>query len=374
MKIVSVSGLQHKKSVLVFVFILSITSLSILRISDSHAGSPFLSPLPFMGSSSAIISKSTVPKHSEWMLPDIAPSPDNNPMNAQRVELGKMLFFDPRLSGTGQMSCATCHDPRYGWSDGRPTAKGHNGKVLGRATPTIINTGFSKILMWDGRAASLEEQSLGPINNPDEMANTTKRVIKTLKQIPGYVKAFNNAYHGLGITKSTIQRSIAMFQRTVVANNSPFDKWIAGDESAMTEQQVRGFKIFTNPEKGNCAVCHQAPNFTDNGFHNIGLASFGEKNPDLGRYNQKPVNVTKGAFKTPPLKNIAETAPYFHDGSAKTLEDVIDHYVRGGSNRDNLSPNLKVGRLNSMEKDDLVAFLKALTSEMSPTLAKVSLP
>ncbi|WP_455210944.1 cytochrome-c peroxidase [Kaarinaea lacus] len=310
----------------------------------------------------------------EWILPDAAPSPNNKPLDPKKVALGKMLFFDPRLSGNGTMSCATCHNPALGWSDGLPTGRGHEGMVLERATPTIINVAYNKIFMWDGREKSLESQATGPIVNPNEMHNTVDNMIKTLKGIPGYVKAFNDAFYGLGINVSRYRTAIAQFQRSVVVQNSPFDRWIRGDASAMTAQQVRGFELFRNPGKGNCMVCHRPPNFTDNGFHNIGLPSFGENNPDLGRHDEVKVDMTRGAFKTPPLRNIAQTAPYFHDGSAKTLGEVIDHYISGGVVQSNLSPNMIKPNLTKQDKQDLVAFLEALTGEVDPVLAQVNLP
>lgn len=311
---------------------------------------------------------------SEWILPTVAPSPNNKPLDPKKVALGKMLFFDPRLSGNGKMSCATCHNPAMGWSDGMPTARGHEGKILGRATPTIVNVGFNKILMWDGRAKSLEDQATGPIVNPDEMHNTLDNLITTLKSIPGYVKAFNEAFYGLGINVTRYRKAIAMYQRSIVANESPFDRWIRGDADALTAQQARGFEIFRNPGKGNCMVCHRPPNFTDNGFHNIGLLSFGKKNPDLGRHDQIPVDMTRGAFKTPPLRNVAQTAPYFHDGSAKSLLEVVNHYATGGVVKANLSPNMIKPNLSKQDKKDLVAFLESLTGKIDPSLTEVTLP
>jgi len=168
--------------------------------------------------------------------------------------------------------------------------------------------------------------------------------------------------------------ALAMYQREVVAHNSPFDRWIQGDAKAMTAQQVRGFEIFRDPGKGNCMVCHRPPNFTDNGFHNIGLPSFGRKNPDEGRFGQIAVDMSRGAFKTPPLRNVAQTAPYFHDGSAKTLMDVVNHYTTGGVVKTNLSPNMIKPNLSTQDKKDLVAFLQALTGEIDPALTKVTLP
>jgi len=308
----------------------------------------------------------------EWQLSRSPPSPANNIMNEKKAALGKMLFFDPRLSGDGSMSCASCHDPNRGWADGLPTASGHKGKSLRRATPSIINVGYNEILMWDGRAKSLEDQALGPILNPDEMHNTRKNLVASLKNIPGYVKAFKGAYSGLGINEDRIRRSLAMFQRKIIVKNSPFDRWLQGDNEAMTVQQVRGFAVFT--ENGNCILCHRPPNFTDNGFHNIGLASYAAPSPDLGRHEQKPAKLTRGAFKTPSLRNVAQTAPYFHDGSATSLEAVVEHYAKGGEIENNLSPNMIKPNLTEQDKSDLVAFMKALTGKVDGRLVIVSLP
>ncbi len=301
----------------------------------------------------------------EWLLPD-APYPENNKPTKARVALGKMLFFDPRLSGDGNMSCATCHSPLFGWSDGLPTAKGFKSKVLGRASPTITNSAYNHLQMWDGRKPSLEAQALGPMLSTAEMNVDLSKAVSFLKNDPTYSASFEKAYPGQGVTDETLAMAIASFERTVISDNSPFDRWIKGDDKALTPQQVNGFKLFVNPEKGNCAVCHSAPNFTDNGFHNIGLKSWGIENPDMGRYAIKPIGLMKGAFKTPTLRDITLTAPYFHDGSAATLKEVVDHYAEGGAVKTNLSPNMKSLQLSTQEKSDLVEFMKALTTPPEP--------
>ena len=201
---------------------------------------------------------------------------------------------------------------------------------------------------------------MGPMEASAEMNMDTARLFKWLSSNEMYRRAFKQAYPGKPINADTVSKAIASFERTVVSRNSRFDHWINGNRKAMTEQEINGFKLFVG--RAGCATCHSAPNFTDNGFHNLGLASFGEANPDMGRYAQRPVNLMKGAFKTPTLRDIARTAPYFHDGSAKTLEEVIEHYVKGGVVKTNLSPNMKKIELCGSEKEDLVAFLKALTS------------
>lgn len=306
------------------------------------------------------------PSLQEWLLPDKAPYPKGNKPNEARVELGKMLFFDPRLSGDGNMSCATCHSPLFGWSDGLPTAKGFKSQVLGRATPVVTNSAFYTLQMWDGRKKSLEDQAIGPMLSSAEMNVDIGSAIRFLNDSPVYVEAFKKAYPGEGVNENTLAKAIASFERTIISNNSPFDQWVKGDKKAMTAQQINGFKLFVNPEKGNCAVCHSAPNFSDSGFHNIGLASWGHENPDMGRYAIKPLRLMKGAFKTPTIRDITLSAPYFHDGSAMTLEDVVTHYNKGGEVQTNLSPNMKTLNLSQSEQADLVEFMKALTTPPQP--------
>lgn len=302
----------------------------------------------------------------QWMLPKQPAYPANNTPTPARVELGKMLFFDPRLSRDGNISCASCHNPSLGWSDGLATGRGFQGQLLGRASPTIVNTAFNTIHMWDGRKKTLEDQALGPMEAAPEMNTDFDRFFTWLKSNDGYKTAFAKAYPGEEIGPDTLRRAIAAFERTIVSRNSPFDRWLAGDKKAMSPSQLRGLAIFNDPNKGNCAVCHSAPNFTDNGFHNLGLASFGGEKPDMGRFEQKKVALMKGAFKTPTLRDVERTAPYFHDGSAKTLMDVVEHYARGGAVRTNLSPNIKPLPLTQQDKEDLVAFMKALTSPAAP--------
>ena len=301
------------------------------------------------------------PSLQEWLLPEKAPSPAGNEPNADRIRLGHQLFFDPRLSGDGNMSCATCHNPALGWSDGLPTARGVKSMVLDRASPTIFNTGYNSIQMWDGRKKTLEDQAMGPMEATVEMNMDTTRLFAWLNSNPGYRELFAKAYPGEPIDASTLSKALATYQRVVaVSRDSPFDRWVKGDAKAMTAQQVNGFKLFVG--KANCSICHSAPNFTDNGFHNLGLASWGNPAPDMGRYAFRPVGLMKGAFKTPTVREAARTAPYFHDGSAKTLMEVVEHYDVGGVVKTNLSPNMHPLNLTRQEKEDLVAFMEALSS------------
>ncbi len=298
-----------------------------------------------------------------WMLGRV-PDAAHNPMTPAKVELGKALFFDPRLSGNGTVSCASCHNPALGWSDGLKTGVGINGTVLGRATPTIVNVAYNTQFMWDGRKKSLEDQALGPMKTPEEMKTDFTATLHLLGSVDGYVAMFNKAFPGEPIGEDTVAKAIAAFERTVVSKDSRFDRWLAGDRKAITAQEYRGYRVFNDPERGNCAKCHGGPNFTDNGYHNIGLKQT-EGKADEGRFKIKAVASMKGAFKTPTMRDIALTAPYFHDGSATTLMDVVEHYNRGGDDKSNLSMDIRPLNLTSAEKADLVAFMMALNGRPS---------
>lgn len=309
-------------------------------------------------------SASLVKNKHEYLRPSSVPVPPDNMMTPARVELGKSLFFDPRLSGSNWISCTTCHNPALGWSDGLPTAIGNGMKVLDRATPTVLNTAYQKFQFWDGRAKTLEEQALGPIQAEIEMGANIDEVLKKLANVPGYVRMFEHAYPGEGITKSTLAKALASFERSVVSSDAPFDRWIRGDETAISESAKRGFVLFE--DKARCALCHQGFNFSDNGFHNIGLKG----NTDLGRGAKVPVKVLKGAFKTPTLRDVALTRPYMHNGAYNTLEEVVEHYNRGGDTKESLDPNMQPLELSAQEKTDLVEFLNSLTG----TQAAISIP
>lgn len=310
------------------------------------------------------------PSLQSWLLPEEPPHPENNEPTPARVALGEKLFFEERLSHDGDMSCATCHSPELGWSDGLPTARGFRGMILGRATPTVVNTAYNGIQMWDGREPTLESQALGPMKSEHEMNIDLDKVVAMLKADPAYAADFAEAYPGEPISEDTVGRAIASFERTIISRTSPFDQWVQGDATAMTADQVEGFKLFVG--KAKCDVCHSAPNFTDDGFHNLGLPAFAKEEPDLGRFAQVPLGIMKGAFKTPTLRDVELTAPYFHDGSADSLLDVIEHYAIGGEVKTNLSPNMEALDLTEKEKQQLVDFMLALTSpENKPDLQVV---
>lgn len=293
-------------------------------------------------------------------LPTSVPTPSGNLNFKAKVDLGKQLYFDGRLSKNGAVSCAFCHNPFTGFADPRQTSIGVGGGVGGRQAPTVYNTGFLPLQFWDGRAGSLEEQAIGPIQNPVEMAETHENVVKKLGKIKGYQQQFRAAF-GTDVNLQGIAEAIAAYERTVVSTNSSFDKYVAGDATAMDEAAVKGMALFKG--KARCLLCHNGSNFTDNQFHNLGVPQDGPMKEDLGRFYVTRQEGDKGAFKTPTLRSITETAPYMHDGVFKTLEEVVDFLDKGGGKNPNLSPLVKPLGLTQEEKADLIAFLKALTGE-----------
>lgn len=299
-------------------------------------------------------------------VPDIGPLPTSVPIPATnlnykaKVDLGKQLYFDGRLSKNNAISCAFCHNPFTGFADPRQTSIGVGGGIGGRQAPSVYNTGFIPLQFWDGRAGSLEEQAIGPIVNPVEMAETHENVVKKLGKIKGYQQQFR-AVFGTEVNLQGIAEAIAAYERTVISTNSAFDKYVLGDAKAMDESAIRGMSLFKG--KARCILCHNGPNFTDNQFHNLGVPQAGPMKEDLGRFYVTRQERDKGAFKTQTLRSISETAPYMHDGVFKTLEEVVDFLDQGGGQNQNLSPLMKPLGLTQQEKADLIAFLKALTGE-----------
>lgn len=286
--------------------------------------------------------------------------PKENPYSPAKWELGRALYFDTRLSADGTVSCATCHDPQKAFTDQAATSKGIKGQFGGRSAPTVINRVYSGAQFWDGRAKTLEEQAVGPMANPIEMGNTHEAIVSNLRQIPGYRAMFQEAFGTGEITIDHAGMAIATFERTVLSGNSAFDRYRAGNKAAMTAAQVRGWQVFT--DKAKCDQCHEGLNFTLNAFHNLGVGT--EKaTPDEGRFAVTKNPADWGAFKTPTLRDIANTAPYMHDGSLKTLEEVVDYYDKGGVPNKNLDERMKKLNLTAQEKKDLVEFMRALSGE-----------
>jgi len=293
---------------------------------------------------------------TKYARPETIPFPDDNQLTNQRELLGRTLFFDPRLSGSQTTSCATCHVPARSWGDGLAKGRGQGGQPSARRTPTILNAAWSELLFWDGRAESLEEQALAPIAAPREMNQPLDKMIGTVAKIPGYRALFERAYPGEPVTPKTVARAIATFERTVVSGQAPFDEWIAGRESAISEDAKKGFDLFNT--KAACQKCHEGWNFTDASFHDIGMPD-----DDPGRGALLPIEAMQHAFKTPTLRNVDRRAPYMHDGSENTLEDVIELYDLGGrKKRPSLASEIVPLHLSAIEKANLVAFLKTLTS------------
>ncbi len=286
--------------------------------------------------------------------------PRNNPYTPEKAELGKLLYFDPRLSADETISCATCHHPKFAYADGKAVSDGIRGQKGGRSAPTVINRAYSLAQFWDGRAKSLEDQAIGPMANPIEMGNTHEAVVANLRKVEGYKKLFKQVFGNDEIDIDQVAMAIATFERTVLSGNAPYDRYKAGDKKAMSESQIRGMNVYFN--KAKCDQCHEGINFTTNAYHNLGVG-MDKPNPDKGRMDFTGKEADYGAFKTPTLRDIELTAPYMHDGSLKTLEEVVDYYDKGGIANKNLDEKMKPLNLSAQEKKDLVAFMKALTGE-----------
>jgi cytochrome c peroxidase len=289
--------------------------------------------------------------------------PPDNPYSAEKVELGKLLFFDKRLSADGTVSCATCHDPKFAFTDGASVSTGIRGQKGGRSAPTIINRAWSLAQFWDGRAPTLEAQALGPMENPIEMGNTHTAIVEQVRGIAAYRPLFQAAFANGGdagadaITIERVAKAITTFERTVMSGNSPYDRWKAGLKSAMPEAAVRGYHVFL---KAQCDACHEGANFTSNMYVNIGIGT-DKPEPDTGRYEVTKDASDWGVFKTPTLREVEHTGPYMHDGSLKTLEEVVDYYDKGGTPNKNLDSHVRKQHLTAQQKADLVAFLKSLS-------------
>jgi cytochrome c peroxidase len=303
-------------------------------------------------------------------LPPV-PYPEDNPPTPEKTALGKQLYFDPRLSVDNTVSCASCHDPAKGFSNGEQFATGVDDQVGGRNSPTIINTAYNMFNFWDGRVGGLEEQALGPIENPIEMNMNLDALVVKLNKISGYREQFEQVFGGPA-SKETIAKAIATYERTVLSGDAPYDRFRAGDTNALSEAAQRGLKLFDG--KAVCSACHTGPNFTDNAFHNIGVG-MDQKDPDPGRKEVSGLGGDFGSFKTPTLREIARTAPYMHDGSLKTLEEVVEYYNKGGVKNEFLDEEIFPLDLTKQEQADLVTFLKeGLSSKSYPMHKPPKLP
>lgn len=302
-------------------------------------------------------------------LPSV-PVPLDNPPTAETVALGRRLFYEPKLSLDSSLTCASCHNPLMEFADGRKVSSGVGGKVGTRNAPTILNAAYSLSQFWDGRSTDLEQQAGGPMANPIEMNQTHEASVAKLAADASYKAAFDKAFGPGPLTIDRVTKALASFERTLVSGNSPFDRYqFGGDKTALNAAAIRGLAIFRDTSKGNCAGCHVIGDkdalFTDGKFHNLGVGVNAEGDlTDLGRYDETKIESDKGAFKTPTLRNVAKTAPYMHDGSLRTLRDVVDLYAGGGNSNPYLDKEIKTIKLSGKERADLVAFLESLNGDM----------
>jgi cytochrome c peroxidase len=265
------------------------------------------------------------------------PVPEDNPLTTEKIEIGRRLFSDHRLSRDGSIACSSCHDPDRAFSDGRPIAVGVFSRQGRRNAPALINRGYGRSFFWDGRAATLEEQVLKPIQDPNEMDLTIPEAVART-----------------GLPADEISRALASYVRSILSGDSAFDRFLNGDRAALSAEEQAGLQLFRG--KANCVACHVGPNFNDERLHNTGVAWRDGKFADPG--------AGQGNFKTPTLREIARTAPYMHDGSIATLEDVIEYYDRGGNRNPSLDPELRPLRLSASEKQNLIAFLRCLNGRV----------
>ena len=315
----------------------------------------------------------------EWEITNplkpLAPSPLGSeidlttlkePPTPERVRLGRWLFYDTRLSGDASVACATCHRPEHAFSEPTAVSAGIRGQKGTRKAPTFINLAVTVYphFFWDGRAGSLEEQALGPIQNPIEMGNTHHAMVETLSGIEGYKPYFAQAFGSPEITKERVAKAIADYERTRVSGNSPWDRWRRNrDESAVSAEVKAGHELFFN--KAGCNQCHLGQSFTDNTFHNTGVGWDPKTRTfrDDGRFLVTKREKDRGAFKTPTLREVARRAPYMHDGSIPTLREVVELYNRGGEKNPHLDPKMERLNLSPAESAALVAFMEALNGE-----------
>ena len=276
------------------------------------------------------------------------------------IELGQALFFDTRLSGSGKISCATCHQPELNWTDGKPKSIGHEGAMNKRNAPTIQNTWFYKKLFWDGRAKDLQDQAFAPINSESEMHNEMHEVMRTLSKSKAYKSLFKKAFGDDDIDPFRMTEAIATFEKTIVSRKSRFDEFLEGNRKALTNSELRGLHLFRT--KARCINCHNGPMFSDNQFHNNGFHLNGNPANDKGYYTVTHKDEDIGKFKTPSLRDVMKTAPWMHNGMMKTITEVVSHYNKGANGNEGSDRLVKMLNLNKKEINDLIAFLKAISS------------
>ncbi|MCM0666806.1 cytochrome-c peroxidase [Flavobacterium tyrosinilyticum] len=307
------------------------------------------------------------------VLPSV-PYPAYNPYSKEKESLGKILFFDPRLSRSGQIACASCHNPELGWTDNLTRSFGHDRQTGKRNSMTILNSAYATSLFWDGRASSLEDQAQFPVSDPLEMNEKLTLAVDKIAKIKGYNALFTEAFGDKKVTLERIQYAIATFERSINSPKSKFDQFVSGKSDIYTDQQVKGMHLFRT--KAQCINCHNTPYFSDNEFHNDGQTLFGTKNEDFGRYNVTKDVKDIGKFRTPTLREVVNTKPWMHHGHFPTLLDVVELYNLGnpspvqkkylGTARDSLIPKsdpmLRKLNLSKEEMGDLLAFIETLST------------
>jgi cytochrome c peroxidase len=315
----------------------------------------------------------TIQIHPPLGLPAV-PIPADNPPTAETIALGRRLFYDMRLSRDNSIACASCHTPQTDFANRVPLSVGVDAKLGERNAPSIENTAYLPLQFWDGRASSLETQVAGPMANPIEMAQPHDVAVSKLAEDPAYHSLFTQAFGTPDVSIGRIEKAIASFERTILTGNSAFDRYqYGGDHTALTAAQIRGLEVFKDPHRGNCAACHSvgadSALFTDGKFHNTGegVADDGII-LDVGRFHETKVVTDTGAFQTPSLRNVANTAPYMHDGKLKTLPDVVDFYAGEGNSNPYLDKEMRKIVLTGQDRRDLVEFLRSLTGDLPPNI------
>jgi cytochrome c peroxidase len=286
--------------------------------------------------------------------------PDDNPLTPEKVALGKQFFWDPRWSKSGTVACVSCHKPDRGWSDQRQFSLNFEGQPTPRHAPTIVNRLFSDRQLWTGLRASLDDQARNDSNRSDDL------VVQHLGAVPAYQAQFRKVF-GTDLEPQGVAQAIAAYVRTILSGDSPYDRFRAGDPRALSPAAQRGLTLFEG--KARCGSCHTGFNFTDEGYHNLGVG-MDRATPDLGRYTVTKVEADKGAFKTPTLRDVAKRGPYMHDGSVTTLAEVVAFYNQGGRKNPWLAPLVQPLNLTDQEQGDVLAFLEALTGQIAPEVSR----
>jgi len=338
-------------------------TLTLFVVSCSSSEPPPAAPAPPAESAPARVA-----------LPEMA-TPADNPSTPGKIALGKQLFFDKRLSSTGNMSCETCHLPEMGWTDGKALSAKFDGSMNTRHTPTLINAGYYTEWYWDGRSRTLEAQITAAWRN-QMGAMEPDKIVATLNGIEGYRTTFQREMGG-DATADSIVKALATFVRTLTSDNAPWDRYERGDRSAVSQEAIAGFEIFRDSDKANCTLCHVPPLYTDTLFHNVGVG-YDKTPPDPGRgkaladraqaagTTDPEAQKMMGAFKTPTMRSVTETGPFFHDGRAATLEEAVDFMLKGGIANPNLDEKLKPRNITAEERTQLLAFMRSLTPPKTP--------